>query len=130
MFLRGASFARTQSGETAYIPRWRELKINSIKIAVNTQLLRHFGSSTFAQTRAYTEPSVFQPVLKLLAQSKRGPLITTGNCHYNLSIQSCPIPSTILAHGLQWAKQCGIENCTLFIVTITSRVQSRTSQLS
>lgn len=34
----------------------------------------------------YIGVPIFQPALKLSAWSERGPLITTGNCHYNLHL--------------------------------------------
>lgn len=140
IFLFGTSFARTRSRL-----RWRELKINSIKIAASTRL-RHFGSSNLARrhVRASTQNRpVFQAVLKLLARSERGPLITTGNCHYNFHpsrAQSLPPAShTGLGSSLPPSPPpprhprhdtCSVEFKTLSVVTVTSRIQRGTSQLS
>lgn len=93
----------------------------------------HFLSPSHVDVRALVRTPVFQLVLKLLARPKRGPLITTGcNCHYNYR----PVVPNVFhqytdlgrsRHGSQYPQR-GFEN-SLFVVTVTSRIQRRTSQL-
>jgi len=103
------------------VPRWCKLKINSIKIAVSMPPSLRFLLTVFFHSciwpyidicAMYTP--VFQPVLKLLAWPKRGPLITTRNCHYNyhpvvLNLFHQLRTRTSPRHGSQYLQR-GIQN--------------------
>lgn len=122
-------FIRAHAKPTPW-PRWRELKINSIKIAVSTH-----ASATLvlppshAGTRAPVHRTAHFPAGPEIIGAAHW--LPPGNYHYNLH----PVVPNLL-HQPRTRPSIGpamvldtyrVEFKTLFVVTITSRIQRGTS---
>lgn len=122
IFLFGASSARTRSRLGGASLKLTQLKSRRAHASATLALPPSHADTERASTQ---NRPIFQPVLKLLARSERGPLITTGNCHYNFHpsrAQSLPPashtglgrpPATIL---VAWNSKLDLS-----VVTVTSR---------